>query len=64
MMEIAKVDCSSLFVRDDVGTFAGGTGMYDVIREARPCFWMEYSGSGPSEVWMLTAKPLKHGMLE
>ena len=63
-MEMAKVDCSGLFANEATGTLAGGTGMYEVIREARPCFWMEYSESGPSGVCMLTASPLKHGMVK
>lgn len=38
--------------------------MYELIRETRDCLCIEYSGSGPSGVWMLTAKPLKQGMAE
>lgn len=63
VMEIAKVDCSGLPVTDPVGTLAGGTGMYVDILEARDCFWMEYSDMGPSGVCMLTARPLKQGIL-
>jgi hypothetical protein len=27
------------------------------------CFCIEYSGKGPSGVWILTAKPWKHGIV-
>lgn len=60
-MEMAKVDCSGLLAPG--GILAGGTGMYEVIRWAREFFWIEYSGSGPSGVWMLTARPWKQGIL-
>lgn len=56
-MEMAKVDCSGLLVVEPVGTLAGGTGIYEVMRWNFDCFWMEYSGRGPSGVWMLTASP-------
>lgn len=61
-MEIAKVDCSGLPLDEASGTFGGGTGMKQAMRDARDCRWIEYSDIGPSGVWMLTAKPLKHGM--
>ncbi len=32
------------------------------MRENLDCLCIEYSGSGPSGVWMLTASPLKQGM--
>jgi hypothetical protein len=63
VIEIANVDCSGRPVVESEGTFAGGTGIYEVIRDARLCFWMEYSEIGPSGVWMLTARPLKQGIL-
>ena len=59
---MAKVDCSGL----DEGPeriLGGGTGMYEVILDARVCFWIENSAMGPSGVWTLTAKPLKQGIL-
>ena len=34
-----------------------------MIRENLDCFCIEYSGKGPSGVWMLTAKPLKQGIV-
>jgi hypothetical protein len=52
-MEMAKVDCSG-FVAPG-GTFAGGTGMYDVMRWNLDCFWIECSGRGPLGVWIETA---------
>ena len=52
-MEMAKVDCSG-FVAPG-GTFAGGTGMYDVMRWNLDCFWIECSASGPSGVCIETA---------
>ena len=58
---MAKVEGPALF--EVVEMRGGGTGIYELIREARVCFWIEYSGSGPSGVCMLTAKPLKHGIL-
>jgi len=61
-MEIAKVDCSGFPLAGESGTFGGGTGMKQAMRDARDCRWIEYSEIGPSGVWMLTAKPLKHGM--
>jgi hypothetical protein len=61
-MEIAKVDCSGLPWDEESGTFGGGTGMKQAMRDARDCLWIEYSEIGPSGVWILTAKPLKHGM--
>ena len=61
---MAKVDCSGLAVSELVLIFGEGTGMYDVILPALVCLWIEYSDSGPSGVWMLTAKPLKHGILD
>jgi hypothetical protein len=63
VIEIAKVDCSGRPVVESDGTFAGGTGMYVVMRDARVCFWMENSEIGPSGVWILTARPLKQGIL-
>ncbi len=33
------------------------------MRETRDCFWMPYSGSGDPLAWMLTAMPLKQGMV-
>lgn len=62
-MEIAKVDCSGMPVCESGGTFAGGTGMYEDMRDARDCFCIENSDMGPSGVCMLTARPLKHGIL-
>lgn len=59
---MAKVDCSGLSDDEPAGTLGGGTGIYDVIRERRDCRWTEYSGRGPSGVWMLTARPLKQGI--
>jgi hypothetical protein len=53
VIEMAKVDCSGLVAPG--GTFAGGTGMYDVMRWNFDCFWIECSGSGPLGVWMETA---------
>ena len=55
------MDCSGTV--EVVETLGGGTGMYDVILENRPCLMIECSGRGPSGVCMLTAKPLKQGML-
>ena len=60
-MDIAKVEGSAL--SEVVEILGGGTGMYEVMRDTRACFWIEYSGSGPSGVCMLTARPLKHGIL-
>lgn len=62
-MEIAKVDGSGLFDEESDGMRGGGTGMKVEIRDNRDVFCTEYSGKGPSGVWMLTARPLKHGML-
>jgi hypothetical protein len=62
-MEIAKVDCSGLPVTESAGTFAGGTGMKALILDKREAFCTEYSGSGPFGVCMLTARPLKQGMI-
>jgi hypothetical protein len=53
VIEMAKVDCSGLVAPG--GTFAGGTGMYDVMRWNLDCFWIECSGRGPFGVWMETA---------
>jgi hypothetical protein len=53
VIDIAKVDCSGLVAPG--GTFAGGTGMYDVMRWNLDCFWIECSGSGPFGVWIETA---------
>jgi glyoxylate carboligase len=50
---MAKVDCSGLVAPG--GTFAGGTGMYEVMRWNLDCFWIECSASGPLGVWMETA---------
>jgi hypothetical protein len=62
-MEMEKVDCSGCAKLESVPeTFGGGTGMYEVIRCSRACFWIWYSGRGPSAAWMLTAKPWKQGM--
>ena len=33
------------------------------MRPKRDRCWTENSGSGPSGVWMLTAMPLKHGIV-
>jgi hypothetical protein len=63
VIEIAKVDCSGLSEEESVGIRAGGTGMYDDIRDRREDRWTAYSGRGPLGVWMLTARPLKQGML-
>lgn len=60
VIDIANVDCSGLL--EPSGIFAGGTGMYDVIRWALDCFCIECSGSGPDGVWILTASPRKQGM--
>lgn len=60
---MAKVDCSGILVEEPSGTLAGGTGMYVDIRDNLEAFWTEYSGSGPFGVWMLTARPLKQGMM-
>lgn len=62
VIEMAKVDCSA-FSEPDSGTLGGGTGMKQAIREARDWRWIEYSEIGPSGVWMLTASPLKQGMM-
>ena len=53
VIDIAKVDCSGLVAPG--GTFAGGTGMYDVMRWNLDCFWIEYSGNGPLGVCIDTA---------
>jgi hypothetical protein len=53
VIEMAKVDCSGLVAPG--GTFAGGTGMYDVMRWNLDCFWIECSANGPLGVWMETA---------
>ena len=63
MIEIAKVDCSGIFVVESNGILGGGTGMYVEIRDSRDVFCTECSGSGPFGVCMLTARPLKHGMM-
>ena len=42
---------------------AGGTGMYVLTLEWRDCFWSPCSGIGAWLEWMLTAMPLKHGMV-
>ena len=62
-MDMAKVDCSGLSEMSSVGIRAGGTGMYEEIRERREERWTAYSGRGPFGVWMLTAKPLKQGIV-
>lgn len=62
-MEIAKEDGSGLFEEPSVGILGGGTGMYVLILDRRDCFWTECSGNGPFGVWMLTARPLKQGIL-
>lgn len=64
MIDIANVDCSGrlLLLSGSDGNLGGGTGMYELMRETLDCFWMEYSGRGPSGVCMLTARPLKQGM--
>jgi hypothetical protein len=53
VIEMANVDCSGLVAPG--GTFAGGTGMYEVMRWNLDCFWIECSASGPLGVWMETA---------
>jgi hypothetical protein len=64
---MAKVDCSGLVA--PWGTFAGGTGMYDVMRWNLDCFWIECSGSGPLGVCIETAcmgeisQPMSHMLL-
>lgn len=60
---MAKVDCSGLSEVSSVGIRAGGTGMYEEIRERREERWTAYSERGPLGVWMLTAKPLKQGIV-
>lgn len=40
-----------------------GTGMYVFILDMRDCLWMPCSGSGAPFAWMLTAMPLKQGMV-
>lgn len=62
-MDIAKDDGSGLVEELSVGTLGGGTGMYVLMRDSRDCFWTEYSGRGPLGVCMLTARPLKQGMM-
>jgi hypothetical protein len=57
---MAKVDCSGLVAPG--GILAGGTGIYEVILWNLDWRWIECSGSGPEGVWMLTARPKKHGM--
>lgn len=49
-MDMANVDCSGFPVSDPGGTLAGGTGMYEDIRDALDCFCTENSGMGPSGV--------------
>lgn len=63
MIEIAKVEGSGLFEVESGGMRGGGTGIKVDIRDNRDVFCTEYSGSGPSGVWILTARPLKQGML-
>lgn len=64
VMEIAKVDCSGFPEVESAGMRAGGTGMYVLIRDRREVFWTECSGRGPLGVCMLTARPLKQGMVK
>ena len=44
-------------------SLGAGTGMYVLILECRDCFWIPCSGIGAEFEWMLTAIPLKHGMV-
>ena len=37
--------------------------MYVLMRESRDCFCMPCSGSGAELAWMLTAMPLKQGIV-
>jgi hypothetical protein len=63
-MEMAKVAGSGFVVPG--WSFGVGTGMYEVMRWNFVCFWMECSERGPPEapvVWILTARPWKHGMV-
>lgn len=64
VIEIANVDCSGLPVIESAGIRAGGTGMYVLIRDRREVFCTECSGNGPFGVCMLTARPLKQGILK
>lgn len=60
VMEIANLAASgfaSLF------SFGWGTGIYVLILEKRDCFCIPYSGNGDPFAWMLTAMPLKHGIM-
>lgn len=61
-MEMANVDGSGAC--EFAESFGGGTGMYDVMRFRRFCRWTECSANGPSGVWMETARPLKHGIVD
>ena len=60
---MANLDCSGMPEVEDCGIFAGGTGIYELMRLNRDCFWVECSGSGSPSAWMLTARPLKQGMV-
>ena len=59
---MANLDCSGIPEVEDLGIFAGGTGMYELMRLNRDCFWVECSGSGSPSAWMLTARPLKQDL--
>ena len=61
-MEIANVDCSCTLIEEFWDVLGSGTGIYALIREALDCFCIEYSGNACGAC-MLTAKPLKQGML-
>lgn len=60
---MANVDCSGWLEFESVGMRAGGTGIYADIRESRFDRWTACSERGPFGVCMLTARPLKQGMV-
>jgi hypothetical protein len=60
VMEMANLAGSGLLLELRVGC---GTGMYVLMRDSLDCFCMPYSGSGAEFAWMLTAIPLKQGIV-
>lgn len=60
VIEMANLAGSGLLPGLRVGC---GTGMYVLMRDSLDCFCMPYSGSGAELAWMLTAIPLKQGIV-
>lgn len=61
VIEMANLEGSGLW--DSGFSWGWGTGMYELILDRRDCVCMPYSGTGAPLAWMLTAMPLKQGMV-